>query len=128
MNEANRVDPMCEQKGSVKGVADMLNGGMSLDTRETWDRWPKDLHLLMYHGGDDQICDPEATKRFFAGVLAPHKKLEIIEVSLSPFQDYSADHARVCGMRHIMSWNPLRATSPKWSANGWIRSWVTIRE
>lgn len=82
MNEANRLDqPMCEQYGSVKGVADMLQGGVTLDTPETWARWPKELSLMMYHGGEDQICDPEATKRFFKGVEAPDKYLHIFEVS-----------------------------------------------
>lgn len=81
MNESNRLDPMCEQRGSVLGVSDMLQGGMGLDTAETWKRWPKGLGLMMYHGSADGICDPEATKRFFAGVDAPHKRLDIIEVS-----------------------------------------------
>lgn len=64
------------------GVADMLQGGISLDTPQTWARWPKGLPMMLYHGSADGICDVEASKRFFNGVEATHKRLEIIEVSL----------------------------------------------
>ncbi len=60
----------------------MLNGGMSLDTPACWNAWPEDLPLLLWHGGDDAICDPKATASFGEKVRARDKRVEIIEVSL----------------------------------------------
>jgi acylglycerol lipase len=59
----------------------MLQGGMSLDSEAGWNAWPRNLPLFLYHGGDDKICDPEATKRFGENVQADDKKVEIIPVS-----------------------------------------------
>ncbi|KAK8864442.1 hypothetical protein IAR55_001691 [Kwoniella newhampshirensis] len=72
-------DPFCEQVGSLRGVADMLNGGASLDSPAGWDAWPEDLPLLLYHGGEDNICDLKATVRFGEKVKAKDKKVEIID-------------------------------------------------
>ena len=59
----------------------MLNGGMTLDSQKTWDAWPKKLPLLVYHGGEDPICDPAAAKRFGENAAAEDKQVEMIEVS-----------------------------------------------
>ncbi|WWD17260.1 hypothetical protein CI109_101698 [Kwoniella shandongensis] len=77
--KATAADPFCEQVGSLRGVADMLNGGASLDSPAGWEAWPEDLPLLLYHGGADNICDPNATVRFGEKVRAKDKKVEIIE-------------------------------------------------
>ncbi|WWC89281.1 uncharacterized protein L201_004202 [Kwoniella dendrophila CBS 6074] len=78
-NEKCKADPFCEQSGSLRGVADMLNGGISLDTPAIWKSWPVDLPLLIYHGGEDNICSPETAKRFGENVVAKDKKVEIFE-------------------------------------------------
>ncbi|WRT66413.1 uncharacterized protein IL334_003369 [Kwoniella shivajii] len=77
-NQECKSDPFCEQLGSLRGVADMLNGGASLDSSAGWNSWPKELPLLLYHGGEDNICSPEAAKRFGENVQANDKKVEII--------------------------------------------------
>ncbi|WWD03019.1 hypothetical protein V865_001063 [Kwoniella europaea PYCC6329] len=79
INELCKSDPFCEQTGSLRGVADMLNGGISLDAPTAWNSWPEDLPLLVYHGGEDNICDPGTAKRFGEKVRAKDKKVEIIE-------------------------------------------------
>nr|KIR86560.1 hypothetical protein I308_02877 [Cryptococcus tetragattii IND107] len=80
-NESAKSDPFCEQVGSLRGVADMLNGGEWLDSPDAWDRWPTALPLLCYHGGDDNICDVRATKRFMQGVKAEDKTIRVFDVS-----------------------------------------------
>ncbi|WVO20491.1 uncharacterized protein IAS62_001788 [Cryptococcus decagattii] len=76
-NESAKSDPFCEQVGSLRGVADMLNGGEWLDSPDAWDRWPAALPLLCYHGGDDNICDVRATRRFMQGVKAEDKTIKV---------------------------------------------------
>ncbi|WVF71485.1 hypothetical protein IAT40_006291 [Kwoniella sp. CBS 6097] len=78
-NDECKSDPFCEQSGSLRGVADMLNGGASLDSQSTWNAWPRDLPLLVYHGGEDNICDPATARRFGENAAADDKTVEIIE-------------------------------------------------
>ncbi|KAK4685534.1 acylglycerol lipase, partial [Tremellales sp. Uapishka_1] len=78
-NEKAKADPFCEQVGSLKGVADMINGGISLDSPSAYQAWPQDLPLLMYHGEEDPICSSAATKRFHEGVVAKDKSVRIFE-------------------------------------------------
>jgi acylglycerol lipase len=80
-NDACRVDPFCEQVGSLRGLDDLINGGGTLDSPAAWNAWPKDLPLLMYHGGDDPVCDPKVTERFYQNVKAEDKKFELLKVS-----------------------------------------------
>ncbi|WVR07084.1 hypothetical protein IAU60_004123 [Kwoniella sp. DSM 27419] len=77
-NDKCKADPFCEQSGSLRGVADMLQGGATLDTQEAWNAWPKDLPLLVYHGGEDAICDPQAAQRFGQNAAAADKTFESI--------------------------------------------------
>ncbi|MFP4343771.1 MAG: lysophospholipase [Anaerolineales bacterium] len=42
-------------------------------TMEDAGRWPEDLPLLIVHGGDDPICPPEASARFFDRVSGRFK-------------------------------------------------------
>lgn len=79
-NDACRVDPFCEQVGSLRGLDDLINGGGTLDSPAAWNAWPKDLPLLMYHGGDDPVCDPKVTERFYQNVKAEDKKFELLKV------------------------------------------------
>ncbi|WWC62010.1 uncharacterized protein I303_104597 [Kwoniella dejecticola CBS 10117] len=78
-NDRCKADPMCEQSGSLRGVADMLNGGITLDTATTWNAWPTGLPLLIYHGEEDKICSPDAAKRFGENAAANDKTVEIIK-------------------------------------------------
>lgn len=82
-NTANKDDPMCEQTGSLRGVSDMILGGTGLNTEKTWERWPKGLPLLVYHGEDDKICDCRAAEKFVQHVRADDKSIEVIKVSLA---------------------------------------------
>ena len=75
-------DPLCENVGTLRGLADMLNGGISLDSQAVWDAWPEQLPLLVWHGAADPICDPVAAKRFGENAAAKDKQVEMFEVSL----------------------------------------------
>ncbi|WVQ86065.1 hypothetical protein IAT38_008233 [Cryptococcus sp. DSM 104549] len=79
VNQANANDPFCEQVGSLRGVADMLNGGITLDTPATWEAWPENLPLLVYIGGEDKLCDPKAAVRFGENAKAKEKKVKVFE-------------------------------------------------
>jgi acylglycerol lipase len=103
-NEANRSDPFCEQVGSLRGIADMLNGGISLDTPAAWEAWPKDLPLLAYHGEEDPICDVKAVERFMEKVVAKDKTFELIKVG---------DTLHVCLQVWRTLWPPICPNS--WS-------------
>ncbi|KAL7421667.1 hypothetical protein Q5752_003436 [Cryptotrichosporon argae] len=72
-NAAAASDPLCEQVGSVRQMADMLNGGASLDAPAVHDAWPTKLPLLVVHGADDQITCCETSKRFVDGAKAEDK-------------------------------------------------------
>jgi acylglycerol lipase len=80
-NNRAENDPFCEPVGTLRGLADMLNGGMSLDTKTAWDAWPEHLPLLVYHGSKDPICDPAAAKRFGENAAAKDKQVEMFDVS-----------------------------------------------
>lgn len=80
-NELAKNDLLCEQVGTLRGVSDMLNGGISLDSPAGWNAWPVDLPLYIYHGGEDNICDPVAARRFGENARAKDKKVEILDVS-----------------------------------------------
>lgn len=80
-NEANKKDPLCEQVGSLKGVSDMLTLGAQLVTADPLAKFPKDLPLIIYHGGDDKICSPIASKEFVDGCQAKDKTHHIFPVS-----------------------------------------------
>jgi acylglycerol lipase len=57
----------------------MLSGGEFLDSAQAWDAWPKGLPLLLYHGGEDQICCVKAAVRFGDNVVAEDKAIKILE-------------------------------------------------
>ncbi|KAL1411512.1 hypothetical protein Q8F55_002473 [Vanrija albida] len=70
-------DPYNEPIGSLRGLSDMLSGGVWLDSPAAWNGWQKHLPLLLYHGGDDPITDPKATVRFGEKVTANDKTTKI---------------------------------------------------
>lgn len=67
--------------GTLRGVADMINGGVSLDAPMVWNAWPEDLPLLIYHGEDDVICDPKTSERFVRNARAKDKQFKLFNVS-----------------------------------------------
>lgn len=81
-NEANKADPLCEQIGSLKGVSDMLNLGALLVSSAPLEKFPKDMPLLVYHGDEDKICSPIASKEFVDGCQAKDKTHHLFKVSL----------------------------------------------
>ena len=133
-NEKVKKDPFCEQVGSLRGVADMLNGGISLDSKDTWDRWPKGLPLLVYHGEEDPICDPRAAERFAQGVQGDKTFYlvkvggcfvinggEAVVVSLN-----QANRHRECYTKSTMSSNRHQPRWQKSSQTGFMPGWVSL--
>lgn len=80
-NEANKKDPLCEQVGSLRGVADMINLGGLLISSGPLEKFPQDMPLLVYHGEEDKICSPEAAKEFVDKCKAKDKTIHLFKVS-----------------------------------------------
>ncbi|KAI0753189.1 lysophospholipase [Daedaleopsis nitida] len=77
-NHANSEDPWIIQKGSLKGLHDMLSGGEQL----LWNdhkHWPTDLPLLIVHGTDDKVTSFNASQEFFDKVAATDKEFRAFE-------------------------------------------------
>lgn len=83
-NEANKKDPLCEQVGSLRGVADMLNLGALLLSAAPLEKFPKNMPLLVYHGEEDKICSPIASQDFVNGCQSTDKTCHIFPVSRAP--------------------------------------------
>lgn len=105
----------------------MLNGGEWLDSQDAWDRWPAALPLLCYHGGEDNICDVRATKRFVEGVKAGDKTIKVFEVSFflslrSVVQErekgLTERYLRACTTKYTTRRNRHRATLQRSFPNG----------
>ncbi|KAI1782744.1 lysophospholipase [Ganoderma leucocontextum] len=71
-NEANANDELCIQKGSLKGVHDMLTGGEHLLAND-YKHWPRNLPLLLVHGDADRITSFTAARELFDKVEAADK-------------------------------------------------------
>ncbi|KAF7968051.1 hypothetical protein HWV62_32120 [Athelia sp. TMB] len=70
--EAYNKDPLIRQVGSLRGVADMLDGGEGLLSKDH-KKWPKNLPAK------DQVTSPKASQAFHDAVLADDKKLSLYE-------------------------------------------------
>ncbi|KZT41962.1 lysophospholipase [Sistotremastrum suecicum HHB10207 ss-3] len=64
INEAYLKDPLILQKGTLKGLSDMLNWGEHISDLDYQD-WPKDLPVLLLHGTADKVTSHLATEKFF---------------------------------------------------------------
>ncbi|KAI0753182.1 lysophospholipase [Daedaleopsis nitida] len=70
--EAHARDPLCPQKGSVKGIHDMLTGGEQL-LYQDYKNWPQDLPVLLAHGDADAVTSFSASRNFYEKVWAHDK-------------------------------------------------------
>ncbi|ORX36605.1 Alpha/Beta hydrolase protein [Kockovaella imperatae] len=105
--EACNNDPWCEQKGSLKLLADLVNRGEELLHPNVIAQWPKTMPLLMYHGGDDPVCLPGASQEF-------HDKLSATDKTIRLFP----------GMRHELhhEYEPTPSEVQKL-----VAEWITAR-
>ncbi|TBU27908.1 lysophospholipase [Dichomitus squalens] len=71
-NLANVNDPWIIQKGSLKGLHDMLSGGEQLLAGD-YKHWSRNLPLLVVHGDVDRVTSFKASKEFFDKVDAEDK-------------------------------------------------------
>ncbi|KAI0828020.1 lysophospholipase [Trametes gibbosa] len=80
-NEASATDPWMMQKGSLRGLRDMLGGGEQL----LWNdhkHWPQSLpirQLLIVHGTADRVTSYKASEEFYDKVAAADKELKPFE-------------------------------------------------
>ena len=77
--ERTSKDPWCEPVGSLSSINEMILLGESLDSKASWEAWPKDLPLFLYHGGADAICCPKAAVRFGDNVVAKDKTVKVLD-------------------------------------------------
>ncbi|CDO74696.1 hypothetical protein BN946_scf184847.g4 [Trametes cinnabarina] len=69
-------DPLMMQKGSLKGLNDMLSGGEQLLWND-YKNWPRSLPLLIVHGTADRVTSCKAAEEFFNKVEAADKELKL---------------------------------------------------
>ncbi|KAI0663986.1 lysophospholipase [Cubamyces menziesii] len=74
-NEANAKDPWIIQKGSLRGLRDMLSGGEQLLWND-YKRWPRSLPLCIVHGTADRVTSFAAAEEFLNKVDAADKELK----------------------------------------------------
>ncbi|EJC99171.1 lysophospholipase [Fomitiporia mediterranea MF3/22] len=72
--EAYLQDPLVKQKGTLRGVSDMLNRGEEL-LKMNYESWPEDLPLLIIHGTGDKVTSYRASQRFHDAVRAKDKTI-----------------------------------------------------
>ncbi|KAI0788175.1 lysophospholipase [Fomes fomentarius] len=77
-NAANAKDALCPQKGSLKGVYDMITGGQQL-VRHDYENWPSELPLLLVHGTEDKVTSFTASQEFYEKVQAQDKEFIAVE-------------------------------------------------
>ncbi|RDX43407.1 lysophospholipase [Lentinus brumalis] len=77
-NNANAADPWIIQKGSLKGLHDMLSGGEQLLWND-YKHWPRSLPLLIVHGDADRVTSFKAAQEFF-------DKLDAEDKDFKPFK------------------------------------------
>ncbi|RPD57963.1 lysophospholipase [Lentinus tigrinus ALCF2SS1-7] len=74
-NAANAEDPWIVQKGSLKGLHDMLSGGEQLLYNDH-KHWPRDLPLMIVHGDADRVTSFKAAQEFFDKLAAEDKEFK----------------------------------------------------
>ncbi|ORY83476.1 Alpha/Beta hydrolase protein [Leucosporidium creatinivorum] len=72
IQKAYSEDPLCVQKGTFKGVADMLLGGEALMTKD-YKNWPANIPLLVVHGTSDKVTEHDASAEFVDKLKADGK-------------------------------------------------------
>ncbi|KAH9909432.1 lysophospholipase [Epithele typhae] len=77
-NQKYVADPMVIQKGTLRGVNDMLSGGDHLLAKD-YKSWPKNMPLLILHGSADRITSPKASRDFFDKVEAEDKEYKVFD-------------------------------------------------
>ncbi|KAI0767163.1 lysophospholipase [Fomes fomentarius] len=77
-NALNTNDPWIIQKGSLKGLHDMLSGGEQL-LWSNYKHWPRDLPLFIVHGDADKVTSFKASREFFGKVDAVDKEFKPFE-------------------------------------------------
>ncbi|KAF8342951.1 alpha beta-hydrolase [Cantharellus anzutake] len=65
-------DPLVVGRGTVKGITDMLNHGIQLDTTD-YKFWVTDFSILVLHGDEDKVTAWESSQKFVKNVSAKVK-------------------------------------------------------
>ncbi|PAV15486.1 lysophospholipase [Pyrrhoderma noxium] len=73
-NQSYLKDPLIKQKGSLKGISDMLNRGEEL-LQSLYKSWPEHVPLLIVHGTGDKVTSHAASQRFHDVVPARDKRI-----------------------------------------------------
>jgi len=65
-------DPLVIERGTLRGVSDMLNFGESI-VRKDFGSWPAELPVLVVHGTADKVTLHEASQQFVEKITADDK-------------------------------------------------------
>ncbi|GAA6038080.1 hypothetical protein JCM8097_007536 [Rhodosporidiobolus ruineniae] len=108
-------DPLCLQKGTFRGVGDMLLGGDTLVNRD-WVHFPASLPLLIVHGTADKVTCPDASKEFVDKVKGD--KVGATDATFKPFEGFyhemhnEPEPDRNVELDYLVSWILAHSSSP----------------
>ncbi|KAF8648506.1 hypothetical protein AX16_006212 [Volvariella volvacea WC 439] len=91
VGKAYMEDPLVHQSGSLRGIGDMLSKGE--EVLQNYGKWPRELPLLIVHGGDDKVTSQPASQEFFDHVSleAKDKKYELVKDAYHELQNELPD-------------------------------------
>ncbi|KAI0648797.1 lysophospholipase [Trametes meyenii] len=75
---ALEADPLVIQKGSLRGLSDMLNVGEQL-WKYDYQNWPRSLPIIFMHGSADKVTSFQAAREFYENIKADDKQFKIFE-------------------------------------------------
>ncbi|KAI0667865.1 lysophospholipase [Trametes maxima] len=75
---ALEADPLVIQKGSLRGLSDMLNIGEQL-WKHDYQNWPRSLPVIFLHGSADKVTSFQAAKEFYENIKADDKQFKVYE-------------------------------------------------
>jgi acylglycerol lipase len=72
IQEEFRTDPLVVGHGTVKGISDMLDHGIQLDTTD-WKYWGLEFPVLVLHGDQDKVTASQFSQKFVKNIQAKDK-------------------------------------------------------
>ncbi|KAI0648757.1 lysophospholipase [Trametes meyenii] len=71
-------DPLIIQKGTLRGLSDMLNVGEQM-WKSDYKNWPRHLPVMFVHGNEDRVTSFQAAHDFYENIQADDKQFNIVE-------------------------------------------------
>ncbi|KAG8829246.1 hypothetical protein FRC17_006899 [Serendipita sp. 399] len=107
--KAYLADPLVIERGTLRGVGTMLQGGIDLAERH-FRQWPENLPVTLFHGSVDKVNSCQATQKFHDDINATDKSYYVIEGGLHELHNEPAFKEKL--LADITSWLLSHLPSP----------------